>query len=202
MNFNTKLNKAREENLVNTNTTRLRSDIAINDALRRETLKSLTSKLEAVYEEIGMDIDMWHRKINASRRWEYGRVSALINVIAATYAWPIVDSSEASNIPVLQEQILDILKIDGEILLDLKESKGYHSFLNDDFEVVTAVEPDYDEYNYYVLTVADALQLPFVDHKISEQLWDKNEAKALSKIVIEQEEAAQALKRHEELLVS
>ena len=202
MDFNTKLDKARANNLGDINSTRLRSDIAINDALRRESIKALTTKLEDIYEECGLDIDMLHRKIAASRRSEYGRVPALINIIAATYAWPIADSSEAANIPQYQEQILDILHLDGDILLDLKDAKGYHSFLNDDFEVVQGIEPDYEEYSYYVLTVADALAIPYVDSKITETLWQKNEDKALGVISKEQEEAQAALRRHEEVLAS
>ena len=202
MNFNDKLDKARAANLGDNNASRLRSDIAINDALRRESIKALVNTLESVYEELNLDLDMLHRKIAASRRSEYGRVPALINILAATYAWPIADSSEAANIPQYQENILEILKLDGEILLDLKEAKGYHSFLSDDFEVVQAIEPDYDEYNYYVLTVADALAIPYVDSKVSEEAWNRNENKALAKIKVEQAEAETALARHAELMAS
>lgn len=202
MNFNDKLNKARANNLGTINSTRLRSDIAINDALRRESIKALTTKLEDIYEECGLDIDMLHRKIAASRRSEYGRVPALINIIAATYAWPIASQSEAANIGQYQEQIADLLGVDGDVLLDLKDAKGYHSFLSDEFEVVQGIEPDYEEYNYYVLTVADALAIPYVDSKINEQTWSRNEDKALAVIKLEQVEAEAALKRHEEVLAS
>jgi hypothetical protein len=203
MNFNDKLNKARSTNLGEISTTRLRSDIAINDALRRESIKALTTKLEDIYEVLGLDLEMLHRKIAASRRSEYGRVPALINILAATYSWPVKDSTRAKDIPELQEQILDELPgLDGDVLLDLKDSKGYHSFLDEAFAKVDGIEPDYEEYSYFLLTVADALQLPFVDSKITEELWLKNEAKALETIAKEQTMAAEALARHEELLAS
>jgi len=200
--FEDKLAQVRKSNLSSINTTRLRSDIAINDALRRESVNTMTSILEEVYEACGLDIDMLHRKISASRRSEYGRVPALINILAATYAWPVGDSTHATEIPQRQEDILDILNLDGELLLDLKESKGYHSFLDEAFETVDGIEPDYNEYEYFVLTVADNLQIPFVDNKMSEDLWDKNERKALKKITDEKVLADEALKRHEELLAS
>ena len=201
--FEEKLTEARTNNLGAITTTRLRSDIAINDALRRESIKALTAKLEDVYDALNLDHDMLHRKIAASRRSEYGRVPALINIIAATYAWPIADNSRASDITALQEDMLDELEgLDGDVLLDLKEAKGYHSFLDETFETVDGIEPDYKEYEYFVLTVADALQLPFVDNKITEQLWHKNENKALAKISIDQEQAADALARHQDLLAS
>jgi len=200
--FEDRLKEVRANNLSNINTTRLRSDIAINDALRRESVKTMTNTLEEVYEVCGLDLDMLHRKIAASRRSEYGRVPALINILAATYAWPVGDSTHTSEIPQRQEDILDILKLDGELLLDLKEAKGYHSFLDEAFEVVEGVEPDYEEYNYFVLTVADNLQIPFVDNKMNEALWNKNETKALKKIEEEKVLADEALKRHEELLAS
>jgi hypothetical protein len=202
MNFTDRLNKARTANLGELTSTRLRSDIAINDALRRESIKTLVSKLEDVYEDLNLDLDMLHRKIATSRRSEYGRVPALINILAATYAWPIHDSSEAANIPQYQEQMTDLLHLDAEILLDLKESKGYHSFLNDDFEIVDGIEPDYEEYQYYILTIADALQIPYVDNKINTATWTNNETKALTKISVEQAEAATALARHNQLMAS
>ena len=200
--FEQKLDQARANNLGAITTTRLRSDIAINDALRRESLKTLTAILEEIYEICGLDLDMLHRKITASRRSEYGRVPALINIIAGTYAWPVGSASHANEIPARQEDILSLLKIDGDILLDLKDAKGYHSFLDEEFSTVHAVEPDYDEYNYFVLTVADHLQLPFVDNKLTEELWSRNETKALESIEKEQVLAEAALKRHEELLAS
>ena len=200
--FEDRLNQVRQSNLSNISNTRLRSAIAINDALRRESVKAMTNTLEEVYEVCGLDLDMLHRKITASRRSEYGRVPGLINVLAATYAWPVGDSTHTSEIPQRQEDILDILKLDGELLLDLKEAKGYHSFLDEAFEVVEGVEPDYEEYNYFVLTVADNLQIPFVDNKMSETVWNKNETKALKKITDEKMLAEEALKRHEELLAS
>ena len=49
MEFNDKLAQARANNISTMNVARLRSDIAINDALRRESIKSLTAKLEAIY---------------------------------------------------------------------------------------------------------------------------------------------------------
>mgnify|MGYP006883098749 CR=1 FL=1 len=201
--FEQKLIEARTNNLGAITTTRLRSDIAINDALRRESIKSLTAKLEDIYDVLNLDHDMLHRKIANSRRSEYGRVPALINILATTYSWPIADNSRAADITSLQEDMLDELPgLDGDVLLDLKESKGYHSFLDEAFETVDGIEPDYEEYEYFVLTVADALQLPYVDNKITEQLWNKNENKALAKIDIDKDLAAGALARHKDLLAS
>lgn len=201
--FEQKLIEARTNNLGAITTTRLRSDIAINDALRRESIKALTSKLEEVYDVLDLDLDMLHRKIAASRRSEYGRVPALINILAATYAWPIDDNSKASDITALQEDLLDELPgLDGDVLLDLKESKGYHSFLDETFATVDGIEPDYEEYEYFTLTVADALQLPYVDNKITEQIWNKNETKALEKISSEQDLASEALARLQDVLAS
>lgn len=201
--FEQKLIEARTNNLGAITTTRLRSDIAINDALRRESIKALTSKLEEVYDVLDLDLDMLHRKIAASRRSEYGRVPALINILAATYAWPIDDNSKASDITALQEDLLDELPgLDGDVLLDLKESKGYHSFLDEAFATVDGIEPDYEEYEYFTLTVADALQLPYVDNKITEQIWNKNETKALEKISSEQDLASEALARLQDVLAS
>lgn len=203
--FNTRLQEARAKSLANNSDTRLKSDIAINDALKRESVKTLTTILTNVYEELGLDQERLANKIKLARKSNYGRIAEMITMVASTYAWPCADSSQASEIPELQERMLDTLaslgvQIDGDLLLDIKEAKGFNSFLDDStFEVVDCVEPEYEELEYYLLTFATEASLPIIDYKMNESVFAKAEAKALDKIRIEQEAAQEALARHNEM---
>ena len=101
--FNTRLKEARAKALKTNSDTRLVSDIAINDALKRESVKTLTTILENVYDELNLDKEKLANKIKLARKSKYGRISEMITMVASTYAWPCADSSQASEIPELQE---------------------------------------------------------------------------------------------------
>lgn len=201
--FNTRLQEARAKALKTNSDTRIVSDIAINDALKRESVKTLTTILENVYDELNLDREKLANKIKLARKSKYGRISEMITMVASTYAWPCADSSQASEIPELQERMLDTLaglgvKVDGDLLLDIKEAKGFNSFMDmASFEIVEAVEPEYAELEYYLLTFAEEASLPIIDYKMTEEEFAKAEAKAQDRIKIEQEAAQEALARHE-----
>lgn len=203
--FTTRLQEARAKALQNNSDTRLVSDIAINDALKRESVKTLTTILTNVYEELGLDQEKLTNKIKLARKSNYGRISEMITMIASTYAWPCADASQASEISELQERMLDTLsslgiQIDGDLLLDIKEAKGFNSFLDQStFEVVECVEPEYEELEYYLLTFATEASLPIIDYKMNETVFAKAETKALERIQIEQDAAKEALARHNEM---
>lgn len=199
--FNTRLKEARARALASNGDTRLKSDIAINDVLKRESIKTLTTIIHAVADELNLDKEKLDRKINLARRSNYGRICELISIVASIYAWPIAENTQASEIPELQERMLDTLttlgiRIDADLLLDMKDAKGYNSFLDTaTYTVVPGVEPIYDELEYYYLTFAEEASLPIIDYKMTEQAYDKAESKALDRIQIEQEASAEALER-------
>ena len=205
-NFNSKLNKARKSRLTTNSVTRLKSDIAINDQLRRESVAKLTGIITRLGEELNLDAERLQRSIKMSRKSAYGRIPELIAKIASIYAWPLADNTQASEIDSLQETVLDTLAsegivVDGELLLDIKEAKGFNSFLDDaTFEVVEGIEPEYDELKYYLLTFADSAKLPIVDYKMNETVYNRLETKALNRIAEEKQLAEEALARHQEMV--
>ena len=207
--YEQRLESAREQALGTITDTRLASETAINDDLRRESISTLKAIVRAVAEITEHDEERLESAIKNIRRSEYGRVPELITKVASMYNWPIQDKSEAKEIDDRQEAILDMLKerfgarISHDLLLDIKEAKGFHSFLDDiTFEVIEGVEPDYEELKYFLLTFASKANLPLVDFKLTEKVWNKNEDKALAKISLEEAAAAKALADHEELMNS
>ena len=165
----------------------------------------MSTIINRVGEELGLDTERLNKRIATSRRSQYGRVCELINILASIYAWPIESSGQASEIPDLQERMLDTLaelgiNIEGDLLLDIKEAKGYNSFLDTaTFEIVDGIEPDYEELQYYYLTFADNANLPIIDYKMNESVYAKAETKALARIETEKTLADEALARHKEM---
>lgn len=201
--FNTRLKEARAKALASNGDTRLKSDIAINDALKRESIKTLTTIIHAVADELNLDKEKLDRKIQLARRSNYGRICEMISIIASIYAWPISENTQASEIPELQERMLDTLStlnisVDSDLLLDMKEAKGFNSFMDmSTYTIVPAVEPIYDELEYYYLTFAEEASLPIIDYKMTEAIFNRAEEKALNRIQIEQDASNEALARFE-----
>jgi len=205
--FEERLRIAREAKLSNIQTTRLASEVAINDTLKRESARKMISLIKEVGELLSLDDEGLDRKIKATRKSEYGRIPALINLLAKIYTWPIAIGGQASDIDSLQEEVLELLVeksiiIDKDLLVDIKESKGFHSFLDDEAQIVEGEEPDFEEYNYYILTFADNAGLSLVDNKLSKVKWQAIESKAHSKALEEQTLALEALERHKKLMAS
>lgn len=203
--FEQRLAEARTLKLANNGENRLKSDIAINDALKRESAKKLTTIIKTLAEELLLDTEKYDRKIALARRSPYGRISEMITMVASMYAWPVAQGGQASEIPELQERMLDTLadlgvRVDGDLLLDIKEAKGFNSFLDETiFEAVDGVEPQYEELEYYLLTFAEEASLPFVDYKMTETTYNKLEKKALERIKTEKRLAEEALARQKQM---
>lgn len=203
--FNKRLEEARAKALSNTTDTRLKSDIAINDSLKRESLATMGTIISTVVEDLGLDEERYAKRIATTRRSPYGRICEHINILAGIYAWPIDSAGQASEIPDLQDRMLETLtelgvEANGDLLLDIKDAKGYNSFLDDStFEVVDGVEPLFNELEYYYLTFAENAKLPIIDYKMTESSYDKLEQKALDRIATEKQLAEEALARHNEM---
>ena len=200
--FAERLELARAKAFTTNQSTRLRSDVAINDSLKRESIEILSGAILAVGEELLLDIERLENRIKLSRRSNYGRVCELINILASIYSWPIADNSQAKEIPELQDRMLDILTsrniaVTGDLLLDIKDYKGYNSYLEQTtFTVIDGQEPMYDELEFAYLTFAEYANLPLVDFKMTETMYHKLETKALDKLKLEQELAQEALDKY------
>jgi len=203
--FDARVAQARENKLAELKVTRLTSEKAIDRTLRAEAISKMTSLLSEVADTIGFDEEALERKISVTRRSEYGRIPALINILANLYAWPITGHGNPAEVPGLQEDMLDFfaskgLAIDADLLLDIKEYKGYHSFVSDEAVIVEGIEPDVEEYEFAVITVADVVGLPVVDNKLTLAKWKRAEAAAIEKAKAELADMKASLERHKSLL--
>jgi len=204
--FEQKLEEARAKALANTTDTRLRSNVAINDALKRESLATMRTLINTVVDDLGLDEENYTKRIDTARRSAYGRICEHVNILSSIYAWPIGNSGQTSEIPELQERMLDTLaelgvNVSGDLLLDIKDAKGFNSFLDEStFEVIDGIEPLFEELEYYYLTFAECAGLPIIDYKMSESAYGKLEVKALKRIEVEKQLAEEALARHNQML--
>ena len=90
-------------------------------------------------------------------------------------------------------------------LSDLKESKGYHAFIDETtMELTDGVEPVIDDLIeiYERLLKVFGIKQTALDFKLTDIKWQKAEDKALKKAEIELQARAEALEAHEALLNS
>ncbi len=207
--FEERLAQAKEEANGNMRDTRLKSDTAIDYELKKVSQSIIISALQGTYEMLGLDDEKLDFSIKMARRSEYGRISELITSLAKVYNWPIEDVSEIKEIDQLQEDILQYLQADHNItvthdlLIDIKEAKGFHTFLaRDTYELQEAQEPEYDELGFYLRTFAEYAGMPIIDYKLTYSTWSRNERKALAKVQTEQDAAELALAKHNELNIA
>lgn len=197
--------KAREENLARNTDVRLKSDVAINYALKKESIARMTSIILGLAEELNLDVEKLEKRIEQASRSRFGRICEMISIVSSIYAWPISESTQASEIPEIRERMLDKLRemdieMDPDLLVELKTAKGYNSFLNEEtFEVVAGVEPMYDELKFYYMTFAEFAQLPIIDYAMSESVWDRMEETAIKSVKAQLEAAELALAKKKEM---
>ncbi len=170
---------------------------------KKESITTVKAILLELYTLLDLDTDKLHGSTTMARKSEYGRIPEMLSKIASIYAWPIDDIADIKEISEKQEEILDYFKgkLDGDLLLDLKESKGNHSFLDKtSYEIIPSNEPEYEDYEFLIYKLAGNLDLTYVDFKLNEDKWERNELKAQESIAIEQHAAELALKAHEDLM--
>ena len=173
---------------------------AINYKLRQTSMDTLRALIAEVADAAGMDKANMDIKLKlVTSRSEYGKVPALINLLASTANWPLDKDANKSELGDAKEIVTGMLPDMMDTLEDVHQAKGYHTFVSDDHEIVDGIEPDYEEYGMLVQVIAEKLQLPVVDLKLDETVWDKNEAKAEKKADKTIEDIKDELAEHNKL---
>ena len=164
-----------------TETLRTNSTVAIDRALRTESMEKLNEILDIIQEATGEDIC---RQFVQS---ESGHVTGAISLIASKINWPSQKATPQEN-NSLREEIFDTLEeseylIDPTIFEEIKEARGNHSFMDKKTGAIQdAKEPQYEEMQILVLEAANMLDLPYVDWKLDARKWNREETKALKKL--------------------
>ena len=202
--FEARVAKAREIKLEQMQITRLSSDVAVDRTLRRESVYKLKLLLHAIADEINYDEEVLDRQIAVTRRSIYGRIPAMLNLVAKIYSWPISSNGNASEVKGLQEDIIDFLNsksyaISEDMLIDIKETKGSPKWLDDEGNEWSEKEPVIDEYRDAILEIATILGLSAVDLKLTETRWKVFATKQAEEVEKEKKAIAEALKRHEKV---
>lgn len=175
--------------------------MALNYELRSEATTQLKLLIHEIASKADLDEEKIAKRIQSAVKSPYGRIPGLLNLLTSIVLWP-VEGKDFSGVAETQLEILDTLKIELELFLDIKESKGYHTFLNDDHEIVRGMSPDVEEYNMLCLILCQKLGIAVCDSKLNLAKWQEDETIAVEKAKLEQEEAELELARFKAMNVA
>jgi hypothetical protein len=148
-------------------------------------IEKITTTIMDITAICGLDEDRMSKRLAAARSSEYGRINGHINLLSAIVCWP-ADQGDGSSVSSNQLLIQDELNIDLMLMEDIKASKGFHSFLTDDLEIIPGVTPDTETYLDLVQMALETLGLDIGVNNLDPIKWEAIEASTLIKIKTEQ----------------
>ena len=171
---------------------------ALNYGLRSESTKTLKDMILDVATIADLDEERVQRRITVASKSPYGRIPGLVNLFVSMALWP-VEGRDFSGVSELKEEILAKYNLDEELLIDIKDSKGFHTFLNDDHELIKGQEPDLEEYEMLVTLFCTQLEIPVIDFRMTQAKWQLKEDQAIEAAELDMKEAELALSRYKSM---
>ena len=179
------------------------NETAIAYEVERETAVQASLLVKKAVSVTSLDDEKINKQLLMTRRSEYGKVIGTLNILVSIYNFPVNSADEAKDIDLIREDILNILNLPQQChttLLDIKELRGNHSFIDlETFDVVPASEPDYATLKYLYSKLLSELNLPTSKWVLTPSKWNATEAKQRKKIITEQQAIEQALLAQQEL---
>ena len=139
------------------------------------------------------------KRIDSALRSEYGPINGLINLVSAIASWPAEPGDGAmvsQNRMILESKLnLDLLLLD-----DIKQFRGYHSFVNDELEIVQGTEPQFEDYTDYCSIFLEDLGAKSFKATIEPATWQRRELVARQKAEVERQNMSDELTRYNTLI--
>lgn len=167
----------------------------------REALRRLKRLVHDITVELNLDEERMAKRVDSATRSEYGAINGMINLVAAIAAWPAEPGDGAmvaSNKLVLENKFgLDLLMLD-----DIRTYRGYHSFVTDNLEIISGIEPNYENYSDYCQIFLADLGVDVHRPTITKEQWQRQEAVAVERAQKDLVTRQEALVKHREYLES
>ena len=171
---------------------------ALNYDLRSEATSQLKTMIAEIATMADLDEEKVARRVTVAVKSPYGRIPGLMNLLTSLVLWP-VEGNDFSGVAELKEEILKKYSLDEELLIDIKDAKGYHTFLNDDHDIIKGQSPDLEEYAMLTTMLARKLKIAVVDHKMTYDKWKQAELDAQEQAKLDAEEAQLDLQRFKDM---
>ncbi|MCF6331042.1 MAG: hypothetical protein L3I99_05785 [Sulfurimonas sp.] len=132
-------------------------------AIERESIIILTNYIKSMASTVNLDDEKLQNRIKYALRSEFGRVMGLTNLISSIACFPCEDGDH-SELSRNQNALIETLDIDLCLMEDIKEARGYHSWLRNDIKsdeiaIVKPIKPDFDAYTMLVEEFLESILL-------------------------------------------
>lgn len=179
----------------------------------RSNIKSKLKTIIAVYDSvIEFDEKVLANKLTSAKLSNYGYIAGLLNVIEGIEQFPanIGEGAQAeqNRLEIHKKLEQKELKIETDLLDQLKDSKGNNTFISKQGQIIEGKEPDLETYYDYVYLILESLNLipeelekeiledqNLLERMVTTEEWNKNE-------IIEKDKAEKKFKTIQELLDS
>ena len=165
-------------------------------AANKVALQSLRKLIKDITEELSLDEERMARRLDAAFSSEYGPINGTVNLLTSIANWP-AEAGDASMLSVNKQILEDKFKLDLLLLSDIRNNRGFHTFVTDDLEILTGEEPNYSDYSddceiFLDETFNVTVNRPTID----KTQWERLELRAQAKAELELERMKAQVERH------
>ena len=164
----------------------------------RAALKSLRKLINDITEELSLDEEKMAKRIDAAFNSEYGPINGTINLLTAIANWP-AEPGDGSMVSTNKQLLESKFNLDLMLLADIRASRGFHTFVTDDLEILTGEEPKYTDYSDDCeIFLAETFDTVVTKPTINKTQWERMELRAQAKAELELERMKTEVERHKE----
>lgn len=162
----------------------------------KATLDTLTKLLYKIADLCGLDDEKMARRIDRAKQSEYGRIDGMVNLLSAVCHWP-AEAGDGSAVSENKRLIEEKLNLNLMLLSDIRQFRGFTSFVSDDLQIIAGVEPQYEDYEDSVTILLEDMKLTpqRESFSINAGLWQRLEANAQTRATAEIEQLRAEIER-------
>lgn len=168
-------------------------------------IKALVKQINQITASLDLDDERMARRIDSAMKSEYGAINGLINLVASLAHWP-ADVGNGMDVPTNRTTLANA-GFDLVLLEQIRQSRGYHTFISDELKIIDGVEPDYETYSQlctiYLESILNAEDDTLTNiTTIDPVKWAKREQIEIATAKLELSLKEQELELHKQLIAS
>ena len=168
-------------------------------------IKALVKQINQITASLDLDDERMARRIDSAMKSEYGAINGLINLVASLAHWP-ADVGNGMDVPTNRTTLANA-GFDLVLLEQIRQSRGYHTFISDELKIIDGVEPEYETYSQLCAIYLEAITNEEDDTlinitSIDQVKWDKREQIEINAAKLELELKEAELEMHKQLITA
>lgn len=166
----------------------------------REALKALRTLIMDITEELSLDEEKMERRLDSAFQSEYGPINGTINLLCSIANWP-AEAGDGSAVSANKRILEEKFSLDLMMLADIRQARGFHTFVTDDLEILPGTPPIYQDYaDDCEIFLEEQFNIQAHKPTIDKTTWERTEARAKAKAEEELERMKAEIERHRDAI--